>query len=62
MIELRLWREKRGLTRKEVADAMAMSLAAYGRRERGEVPLTGEEICRFVKIFKVSYDEFLGRK
>ena len=57
---LRKLRKQKGYTIKEVAEKMFMSEAQYGRRERGDTPLTEDEIRMATKVYKCELKDILG--
>lgn len=55
-------RKYRNLTQKDVADKIDMNVRTYGRKERGEVDFTSDEMFAIAELFdlKIS-DIFLPR-
>lgn len=62
MNSLKKMREKVGFSRKEAAEKMCMSEAQYGRRERGDTPLTEDEIIIATKVYGCELKDILGDK
>lgn len=59
---LRILRERRGISRRVLADFCRLSKSAIARYERGEREPTASAICRIADYFVVSTDYLLGRK
>ena len=53
-------RKQYDISRLQLAQYMSMSQAALGRRERGEVPLSEDEICKIANFFKCPYEDIIG--
>ncbi len=51
--QLECERKRAGLTQQTMADNLGISLAAYGRKERGESEFTLAEIRKIVSILKL---------
>ena len=57
-IELKKKRCSQGFfTQKSMAEAMGMSKANYGNRERGLVPFSAEEMVAMCRLLGMSLDE-----
>lgn len=57
---LKTARENAGLSRKDLADELNLTVVGYGLYERGERELTILAITRLAKILKVSSDKLFG--
>lgn len=53
-------RKAKKLTQKQLAKAVHMSEDQLGRRERGEVPLTDEDIRALANALNCSFEDILG--
>lgn len=62
MNKITTFRDRARMSQKELADKMGMSVAAWGRRERGEVSLSEEEIKKLVELLGCTFDEYFGGK
>lgn len=58
---LKLRKEKK-LTQKQLAKLVHMSEDQLGRRERGEVPLTDDDIRVLSNALNCSFEDILGEK
>lgn len=58
---LRKLRERRGISRRVLADFCQLSKSAVARYERGEREPTSGVLCRMADYFEVSTDYLLGR-
>ena len=59
MNNIKKLRKERNMTRKELALLVNMSVSALGRRERGEVPPTADELRKFAEVFQCKYEDIL---
>ena len=59
---LRQLREKQGLTQKELAEELGISLRAYQYYERNEREPQLSTLIRIADYFDVSLDELVGRE
>lgn len=58
---LRRLRERRGVSRRVLADFCQVSKSAIARYERGEQEPTVSAVCRIADYFEVSTDYLMGR-
>lgn len=58
---LRMLRERKGISRRVLADFCQLSKSAVARYERGEREPTASVISRLADYFEVSTDYLLGR-
>ena len=61
-INLKLAREKRGLTQEQVADALNISIGTISGYERAYRKPDPEMICKLADLYSVSTDWLLGRE
>ncbi len=55
-------RKERGLSQKDMADFLGISIDSYGSKERGKQPFFIDEMFKIKFLFKLSMDEiFLPR-
>lgn len=59
-MKLRELREQKGVTQKEVADAIGCTATVYSRYERGEREPDISTLCSLADYFKVSTDALIG--
>ena len=59
-MKLRELREQKGVTQKEVADAIGCTATVYSRYERGEREPDIATICSLADYFEVSTDALIG--
>ena len=59
-VKLRELREQKGVTQKEVADAIGCTATVYSRYERGEREPDISTLCSLADYFKVSTDALIG--
>ena len=53
-------RRCKGVTRKEIAKGVGITLGKYDKWEAGKVLPKSEDIARIASFYKMSVDEFLG--
>ena len=53
-------RRSKGVTRKEIAKGVGITLGKYDKWEAGKVLPKSEDIARLASFYKMSVDEFLG--
>lgn len=53
-------RRSKGVTRKEIAKGVGITLGKYDKWEAGKVLPKSEDIARIASFYKMSVDEFLG--
>jgi transcriptional regulator with XRE-family HTH domain len=53
-------RRSKGITRKEIAKGVGITLGKYDKWEAGKVLPKSEDIARIASFYKMSVDEFLG--
>jgi transcriptional regulator with XRE-family HTH domain len=53
-------RRSKGITRKEIAKGVGITLGKYDKWEAGKVLPKSEDIARLASFYKMSVDEFLG--
>ena len=53
-------RRSKGVTRKEIAKGIGITLGKYDKWEAGKVLPKSEDIARIASFYKMSVDEFLG--
>ena len=53
-------RRCKGVTRKEIAKGIGITLGKYDKWEAGKVLPKSEDIARLASFYKMSVDEFLG--
>ena len=53
-------RRSKGITRKEIAKGVGITLGKYDKWETGKVLPKSEDIARLASFYKMSVDEFLG--
>lgn len=58
--QLRTLRQRRGVTIREVAAQLGCSLTNLAKKERGEVPITMDELDAYCKVLAVQWDVILG--
>lgn len=56
--KVKFFREEKGLTQENIAAQLGIDQSQYSRREKGQVPFTGEEIGRISKILEINPSEF----
>lgn len=61
MDRLRLARERRGLSQKEIAEHLGITPQAYGYYERGERKPGAENLRKIANLLDISVDYLLGR-
>lgn len=61
-MELKQIRKKKGLTQKNVADALHCSVVVYSRYETGDRQPSIETLLKLSDFFDVSVDQILGKK
>ena len=59
-MKLRELREQKGVTQKEVADAIGCTATVYSRYERGEREPDISTLCSLADYFEVSTDILIG--
>ena len=59
-MKLRELREQKGVTQKEVADAIGCTATVYSRYERGEREPDISTLCSLADYFEVSTDVLIG--
>ena len=59
-MKLRELREQKGVTQKEVADAIGCTATVYSRYERGEREPDISTLCSLADYFEVSTDTLIG--
>ena len=59
-MKLRELREQKGVTQKEVADAIGCTATVYSRYERGEREPDISTLCNLADYFEVSTDTLIG--
>ena len=59
-MKLRELREQKGVTQKEVADAIECTATVYSRYERGEREPDISTLCSLADYFEVSTDTLIG--
>ena len=59
-MKLRELREQKGVTQKEVANAIGCTATVYSRYERGEREPDISTLCSLADYFKVSTDALIG--
>ena len=59
-MKLRELREQKGVTQKEVADAIGCTATVYSRYERGEREPDIAMLCSLADYFRVSVDSIIG--
>ena len=59
-MKLRELREQKGVTQKEVADAIGCTATVYSRYERGEREPDISMLCSLADYFEVSTDTLIG--
>ena len=59
-MKLRELREQKGVTQKEVADAIRCTATVYSRYERGEREPDISTLCSLADYFEVSTDTLIG--
>lgn len=57
-LELKFARMKKGLSQKEMGDAIEKSYDSYAKKERGEVSFFPDEILRATLRLDLDYDHF----
>ena len=62
MNNIKKLREEKGISRQKLAANMCMSVSAIGRRERGELPLSEDEIIQLRAYLSCTYEELLRGK
>ena len=60
-MELKKYREKKGVLQSEVAKAIGINNSTYAYYERGEHSPSPDMLCKLADFFDVSVDELLGR-
>lgn len=60
--KLRMLREKKGLTQKELAFILKTSQQYYGKYEKGIRPLPIDHLVTLCKFYNISADWLLGLK
>lgn len=53
-------RRSKGVTRKEIAKGVGITLGKYDKWESGKVLPKSEDIARLASFYEMSVDEFLG--
>ena len=53
-------RRSKGITRKEIAKGVGITLGKYDKWEAGKVLPKSEDIARLASFYEMSVDEFLG--
>ncbi len=53
-------RRSKGVTRKEIAKGVGITLGKYDKWEAGKVLPKSEDIARLASFYEMSVDEFLG--
>lgn len=60
-MELKKFREKKGVLQSDVAKALGINNSTYAYYERGEHSPGPDMLCKLADFFNVSVDELLGR-
>ena len=62
MLHLKILRKKSGLRQDQIAKKLGLSLATYGKIERGESPLTTDRINKLAELLHVPIDYIMTGK